>query len=535
MGHALIGVIFAQICSNLIHRRKVRKYTNMSKYRINYIKIYFWQILSLLVNFAALFVVTPMISGNPEIYGVYSVCVGLNIFLQYADLGFLLAGKKYAAETIVTGDRISEKRIVGTSMAILILFSIIVLIGLIVCVYDPNIVIANISENYNNYTVARSLLIILSISIPVTILQKYVEFIYSLRLEEYKVQRAIICGNIIRILSVPLYFFHNRYDIVGYYAFSQLTMFVSCLYILYISRNIGYGVKSLSDIKFHKQSFDLMKGLAMGGFGSTLSWILFYEIDTIAISALFGAQSVAVYAVGRTIQSFVRSLSGIVYSPYNVRFNYFKGKNDAEGMKRFFYSLCTFLSFTIAPIIALITFAKPFTIAWVGPEYSDSIKILQILVLCYVFNSITNPCGSVVFAYNKTKEILKFSVLQPFIFWVGILITVNKWYIDSFAYFKFIACTLSAMYWVYVACKTLDLNIRKVWIRDFLQPTIIAIICSMLVYFISKDFLFVSEKSSIQLLYSIGWICTSCILTYVAYFIIYKSFRKTIINLINNK
>lgn len=505
----------------------------MPSYKKNYIKIYFWQLLSFVLNFVALFIVTPMLSSMQEIYGIYSVCASLNIFLQYADIGFLVAGKKFAAETIVTGDRVSEKKFVGTSMYIFSAFSLFLSIGLVVCIVHPDILISGISNTPIHLETARKLLYILGFSIIVTILQKYVEFIYSLRLEEYKAQRAIICGNIIKIASVPLYFFNNRYDIVGYYAFSQLVMFLSLVGVLYKSKEIGYGLTSIFKVlHFDRKSFDIMKGLALGGFGSTLAWILYYEIDTIAISAMLGAKMVAIYAVGRSIQSFVRSITGIVYSPYNVRFYYYYGNNDVEGMKKFFNMLTCFLSFLIIPIVAIVFFAEPFTTAWVGPEYKDSILIMQLLVFCFIFNCITNPCTSILFSYNKAKELLRLSFIQPLCFWIGVFLTVRIWGINSFAYFKLLSCTISALFCIIIATRSIDMSPWKLVFRNFLIPLVISSVICWIIYILSRNYLNVTDKSSDQLICCIFWIGIACVATFGGYNLFNKPFRQVLLNII---
>lgn len=505
----------------------------MSGYKKNYIKIYFWQLLAFALNFVALFIVTPMLSSMQEIYGIYSVCASLNIFLQYADLGFLMAGKKFAAESVINGDEENEKRFVGTSMSIFTFFSLFLSLGLIVCIINPDVLITGVSNNPNHLDTARKLLYILGFSIVVTIVNKYVEFIYSLRLEEYKAQRAIIVGNIIKIASVPLYFFQNRYDIVGYYAFSQAIMLFSCLFVLYQSKEIGYGITSIFRVfRFDKTSFNLMKGLAFGGFGSALAWILFYEIDTVAISALLGAKMVAIYAVGRSIQSFVRSITGIIYSPYNVRFYYFKGNDDIDGMKRFFDTLTCLLSFMIIPIVVIAVFSEPFTIAWVGPDYKGSIIIMQILVLCFVYNNITSPCGSIVFAFNKAKDLLKLSFIQPLVFWLGVFMTVKLWGINSFAFFKLIACTISALYFFIIAIRTIKINPWRVLVSNLFYPLIITISVSTAIYLLSGSSLHVTMKSSHQLLLCVGWMGLACMASFIVYFILSKPFRKELISII---
>ena len=57
-------------------------------YTKNYIKIYIWQGVSLILNFLAMFIVLPYLSAKPDIFGIYSVCISIAIFLAYADLGF---------------------------------------------------------------------------------------------------------------------------------------------------------------------------------------------------------------------------------------------------------------------------------------------------------------------------------------------------------------------------------------------------------------------------------------------------------------
>lgn len=505
----------------------------MAGYKKNYLKIYLWQFVSFLLNFVSLFIVTPMLSGMQEIYGIYSVCAGLNVFLNYADLGFLVAGKKFAAGTIESGDIVSEKKFVGTSMSIFSAFSLLLSVGLIICIINPDILISGVSDNPVHIDTARKLLCILEISIVVTIIHKFAEFIYSLRLQEYEAHRIVIIGKIVTIASVPLYFFKDQYDIVGYYAFSQMVMFLCCICIIWRSKKIGYGLRAIfSLLKFDKKSFDLMKGLAFGGFGSTIAWVLFYEVDTIAISALLGAKMVAIYAVGRSIQGFVRSINGIVYGPYNVRFYYFAGSGDVNGMRSFFNTLTSFLSILIIPIVAICVFAEPFTIAWVGNDYHDAIIIMQILVFCFVFNCITNPCFSIIYSFNKSKKLLMGSIMQPIIFWIGVISTINIWGINSFAIFKLFACTASAIYGFIVAKKILRFDALYTVLINFVLPLVVTFTLCYGVYFISQNYLVIIDKSTPHLLIAILWMGFACTVSFVGLFIVNKQFRKTMINII---
>ena len=60
--------------------------------------IYLTKSLGFLTGLASVFLVVPAMASNPAIFGVYTVCISLTIFFSYADLGFIAAGQKYAAE-----------------------------------------------------------------------------------------------------------------------------------------------------------------------------------------------------------------------------------------------------------------------------------------------------------------------------------------------------------------------------------------------------------------------------------------------------
>lgn len=79
----------------------------------NFVKIYFWQIISIFFNFGNVFIVTPFISSNSILYGVYSILMSAYLFISYADLGFLGAGMKYASESYARKDREEEMRLLG--------------------------------------------------------------------------------------------------------------------------------------------------------------------------------------------------------------------------------------------------------------------------------------------------------------------------------------------------------------------------------------------------------------------------------------
>ena len=114
------------------------------QYIKNYLKIYFWRFISILSGFLSLLIVVPHLSNNIELYGIYSFCISFTLYLTYADIGFLNAGQKYAAEAYAKNNRKEEVQILGFTAAILLLMVAPFSIAMIYFSFNPNIIINNI-------------------------------------------------------------------------------------------------------------------------------------------------------------------------------------------------------------------------------------------------------------------------------------------------------------------------------------------------------------------------------------------------------
>ncbi len=458
----------------------------MDSYKNKYLKIYFWQFLGLALNFLSFFIVTPLITSMPVVYGIYSVCISLNIFLNYADLGFLMAGEKFAAESYAKGEKEKEKSFIGTSISIYAIMCIIILVGVLICAYNPLLLIKDIHSG-EQLEIARKLLLILAFSIPFTIIRKFTSSIYNIRLEVYRIQRVSIIGSIIQILSVPFVFFNNRYDIVGYYFFMQMIFIIVNFYFMHKSKEYGYGIIDIfTHIKFSRKEFSIMKGLAGSGFLGSIAWMLSFEMDTLIISTMLGAEMVALYAIGRSLNDILRSIFGMLYNPYSVRFNYFVGEDDLDGLKNFYYRLIKFFSYVnVIPVVVFLLFSKPFVISWVGTDYLGSVLVVQFMVVCFLPNYVTIPAGGVVIALNKFKSIMITSALMPIVFYGGVFLTINKYGIESVAFFKWMVALVSGCYYVVLLTKvfktTLFQFIKTINFLRLLIPIFICILLSIIV------------------------------------------------------
>ena len=171
-------------------------------YRKKYLSIYVWQTLSITLGFLSLFVVIPYLSSDKILYGIYSVCTSLTIFFSYADLGFISAGIKYAAEYYIRGEKGNEIRIIGFVAFILMLTFLIIAAVILLLGFFPQWLMPDLIGNSERWHIASSLLVILALSCPIVIGQRILNMVFSIRVEDYKYQRITIIGSIVKILSV---------------------------------------------------------------------------------------------------------------------------------------------------------------------------------------------------------------------------------------------------------------------------------------------------------------------------------------------
>lgn len=497
-------------------------------YTKNYLKIYLWQGVSLVLNFLSMFIVIPYLTSEPTIYGIYTVCISFSIFLAYADLGFMGAGQKYAAEYFSKGEYSEEVKVIGFTNFILVLFLSLFSVGFLILSFQPELLVKGLSTS-EQISIASSLLLILAFFTPITLLQRLLQMIFGIRLEDFIIQRTNIVGSLLKIISVLWFFRNGEYDIVGYFFFTQLINLLAALFTLTIAKSrYKYDFVTLfKSIRFNKSVFDKTKGLAFASLYLTVSWILYYELDSVAIGKFIGANQVAIYAIGLTILSFFRSVFGILFSPFNIRFNHFIGQGNDEGLKSFVLQVVTTLAPIVTiPILTIAILAKPLIFSWVGSDYLKSVEIVQYLIFCNFFAFISYPMGMLLMAKEQQKQMYIIATLLPVIFWIGILSTVSVLGLKSFAIFKLIAFVLSFLVYYYLMLQYLQMGFW-ISIKKIVKPIVFPIVFLITSSFLIKEYL-PTEKSKLNLLIIAGTAGILILITFVIQYFSSESWRNLV-------
>ena len=493
----------------------------MTGHRNQYIKIYIWKAISILLGFVSLFIVIPYLSSDKTLYGIYSVCTSLTIFFSYADLGFLSSGTKYAAEYYIKGDYQNEVRIVGfTAFFMTIMFMIVDVI--IICLgIRPQSLIPELIIGSEQFFIARKLIFLLAAGCPLIIAQRVIQVIYMVRVEEYKFQRIMIFGSLLRIISVFYFFGKGSYNIVGYYFFYQLINLLIIVISLLNIKQYGYRAKDfIKSFKFDKSVFNQEKALSISSLIFMISMVLYNELDQIAISNMFGVEMVSIYAIAFSVMTYMRTYSGLIYSPFIARFNHFTGLGDYEGLVLFTKKIIlVFAPVLVVPLLNIALFADAFVMSWVGVEYSSSAGLISWMVMSYAVNFITTPLSSYMTAMEKNKKIITGAILLPLIYWFGIIILMTYVGYKAFAIMKFLAPTLLVWYYWKTIMKDIKNSGHKfINLKELFNSVMPSIIISVGLSFIVRPLMNYSHDINalfLNILIIVITICISLLLSLV--------------------
>ena len=177
----------------------------MSSYSKRIVSIYVTYFFSIVLGLISVFIVTPYLTSNKDIYGVYSICLSLTIFYSYADIGFTTSGLKFASEAYINKLYLREMSIIGFSGFVLFVFVGLISLCIFFLAFHADWLISDLEQE--NAQIARKLLLILALSAPVYSFQRMLNMYYSARLLDYYCQSFAIFGNVVKIISVFYFFF----------------------------------------------------------------------------------------------------------------------------------------------------------------------------------------------------------------------------------------------------------------------------------------------------------------------------------------
>lgn len=470
---------------------------NASDFIKRTLKQYFWKSISLVSGVLSVFVVVPFLSTNKDLYGLYLFCLSFVIYLTYADLGFLGSAQKFIGEEYINGRKKEEARIIGFSLYILLLFLLPFVILMLWFSIYPKVILPDLSNT--GIYIAKRFFIILCIGLPIqTILQRASQIIYSVRIKEYIPMRIEVLGNLIKVGSTFLFFSNGRYLIVEFLLTSIIlgvTSSLLSLYFAYKTEGINF-FHVLSSLKFDKQLFHKLKGLALSSFLLSLGWVLLFELDLFYIGRFSTIKSLAIYGVSFTILNFARNIVNILLNPIGQRINHLIVEKNNEHLKETIKTTLVILfPLSIVFTILFSISSQELIFQWVGVDYKESVRYINILILVAIALPVINICSYYFTSNLMSRELFKVAILMVSIFFLFlVIISFFTKFEVALASSKVISIWSGSLYSWFKMSSNLDLKIKIFNSKLFLFSGFIIIVYFFIV---SVDFFGFNSRISV--------------------------------------
>ena len=479
------------------------------------------------MGFLSLLIVVPLISSNQEIYGIYAICISLSAFLQYTDIGFMDAGYKYAAESYGVNDQRTETKILGFVYFVSFLFLLIFIFALVFLAFNPNELIQDLKSE--NFKIARDLLLILAVSSPIIVMQRFAQAVFAIRIQDYIIQRIMVLANIVKILSVFYFFREGQTEIVEYFFFLQLiNLLAVILSFVLIKKRYSYDFMLLiRSFKFSKNMYDKMRNLAFTSLFSTACWILFYMLDTIIIGKYFSLNDVAIYSISLYFLTTVNGIVNIIYMPFLFRFNHVK--NDISRLQDIFYRLISLsVPLIVISAFSVIFLMKPIILGLVGDNYHASIIVAQVFMTYFIWSSIYTPLVHLAMSKVKVRLLLISSAILPLVFYLVIVVSQNQIGILSFAVGKSIAMFSCLVFFIIYSPRLLSKSIIGFLVMMLPRITISVIILYLLTHFVDSRLIGPPEKNTLFFV-KVSALCLISSMTVILLFLLTSKRHREII------
>ena len=462
----------------------------MKSYLNNYIQTYFWQALAMVLHFASFLIVVPYLTENKVVYAIYSVCISISIFFNYADFGFVKSAVKYGGEYYIKKSFEDEKKLYGFTSFILSTVVSFIALTILLLSFNPNFIISDIN-NEIEFRIASNLLLILSIFSFSSVLQKYLDCVFQVRIEQYIFQKIKIIGNSVKIISVFYFFDYQEYDIVGYFLFIKIVDLVVQIFAFFIiNKRYDFSFKDFFfNLKFDKKIFNKTKSLSLNSLYLTFTFIIYYELDLITVAKYLTIDQVANFSIAIFFIQFLRSLSSIILSPFQSRFNHFIGLNNFHGLSNFYKHLVKLiLPFFVFSSVLIALYSKEIILTWIGPDFIEASIVISFFTLFFMLNFVNVPSGNLMISLERIKELYIINTIIPVFFWIGVYLTISYIDILSFALFKFLSALLASFFLINKLSNFLKINIVSSIFR-YSKVLILPLLIFIIIYFVIKPYL----------------------------------------------
>lgn len=190
-----------------------------------------------------------------------------------------------------------------------------------------------------------------------------------------------IYGNIVRVFVLFLLFYFFKPHIYYATATTLLITLFYCFLNVYNTKKILPEL-SINTMKFRKRAVFTLLSSGIWNSINQLSSVLLSTLDLVLANVLVGAEESGVYAIAKTVPSFLQSLIAVVVAVFVPQFTIlYAKKQKKELLKSIDFSVKILGATMTLPIAFLLVFGEQFFQIWVPTQNAVELQRLSMLTI----------------------------------------------------------------------------------------------------------------------------------------------------------
>jgi O-antigen/teichoic acid export membrane protein len=313
-------------------------------------------------------------------YGLWVLATSITAYFSVLDLGYSGALVKFVAQYRAKRDFRALNEILSTTFYLFVIFGLVTYAAAIVIAVflDKMLTIAP-----DQLYMARVVLLITSVHFAVgTAFSVYGAVINGF--ERYDINNVTGTISSVLVAVVNVVVLSLGYGLVELVVATTIVKVLTYAVYRANAYRVYRGLNlSMSNFRRHR----LREVTSFSVFMLLIDWAnkMNYSIDTIVIGIMLGTTAVAVWTIGQRLAEVTQRLTNQLN---DILFPNIVNHSESRSLDRLqmIFVVGTRLSLaTVVPIgMALILMAAPLVQAWVGPDFSDSVIVLQLLSLTVI-------------------------------------------------------------------------------------------------------------------------------------------------------
>ncbi len=365
----------------------------------NVATIYFGMIVGFLITFFF----TPYLVGKlgKDLYGIWQLAFQILVYLGMVDVGMKQAIVRYISRHYANQEWVELNEVFSSSVKIYSIISATVVVVSLVIAYG---LIGRFSIPDELVQTSRYVFLLLALDQVVTYFM--IPFTALGAFHRFDISNGIrIARQVLQTVGIIFMLEMN-------YGMLYMAAVVTATGILMNLSMNWFRVAKFPEMKFSFKAIKTariksMFGYSVVSFLMVVAGIVIFQTDNIVIWMFISPAAVAVYSIGSALVNQLRAVVGIVATPLVPTISHYEARGEFEKINEIYLTSTRYLYFISTFVgVSSFLFAGPFILLWVGPEFTQSILVVQILIIGAALHLPQSMANSVLMGISKHRAAL---------------------------------------------------------------------------------------------------------------------------------